>query len=470
MTKHVLAAIAVVAMVTTTAHADKFIPFRDFRDVDATGTYYVVVKEDKVDPKNPGAGRSATFEYVIQRPNSPPVPPSRGPRNRDHYPEVKVRNGDTVLARGKLEVLPQETVLSTTGLGFACFKVHGHFELDANAKNAVVVVDSEGKVQHRLSINDLFSADDQARFVRRYSVSWDDGGWYDERRREFVVVSSARGPNGKIPRQIRVIDLATGAVRHGSSQEIATALTDDNRGALEFALQLAAELKLKECEQGLIRHFDDATLTKMARLRAAVALAALGDRRGSTMMAKVALDKPADNGQARIFAISNLPHVLGDRAAAVLCDCVCNFEKDGEVTRSARDAMYLVSAEAAVPQLIKLLDEKGSKEKISFCCECLSRKGPQAKSAVPSLIQVLRDTILPDNLLSKHECAAIALGNIGPDANDALPDLILHAKILAPEEWHRAKDQQPTRRKDNFGGHKYSDNAFINAIWKIREK
>jgi HEAT repeat protein len=53
--------------------------------------------------------------------------------------------------------------------------------------------------------------------------------------------------------------------------------------------------------------------------------------------------------------------------------------------------------------------------------------GPQAKAAVPMLIRALQAADNRDNL--KRECIADALGEIGPDARDALPilrDLLTH--------------------------------------------
>jgi hypothetical protein len=106
----------------------------------------------------------------------------------------------------------------------------------------------------------------------------------------------------------------------------------------------------------------------------------------------------------------------------------------------------------------------------NFAIECLGDKGPEAKAAVPDLIKILNSEVRPARLLSTHEYAAIALGRIGFEAEAALPVLIRLAEKLAPEEWKKASDHRPELRNDNFGGMKYSDDHFVDAIRKIRRK
>src|SRR5436853_600818 len=72
-------------------------------------------------------------------------------------------------------------------------------------------------------------------------------------------------------------------------------------------------------------------------------------------------------------------------------------------SRPAWQAMRSVPAAAAVPELTRLLEEKGPYEGQAFAIECLGDKGAAAKAAVPSLVRVLRDKPLTDkNSLSTH--------------------------------------------------------------------
>ena len=96
--------------------------------------------------------------------------------------------------------------------------------------------------------------------------------------------------------------------------------------------------------------------------------------------------------------------------------------------------------------------------------------GGQGVPRCPRSPTKLNSEVRPARLLSTHEHAAIALGEIGHPADEALPALIRLAEKLAPEEWKKASDRRPELRNDNFGGTKYSDDHFVDAIWKIRRK
>ncbi len=85
------------------AHADTYAPFTNFRAVDATGKYYIVVKKDG-GPTDPGSGTPVTFEIAERRPGSTRLSEVsdqvRDLRNVVVNPEVTVRDGDILLGRG----------------------------------------------------------------------------------------------------------------------------------------------------------------------------------------------------------------------------------------------------------------------------------------------------------------------------------------------------------------------------------
>jgi len=462
-----------LSIAPATALADSWAPFSNYRSVDATGRYYLVVKKGEGAPRDPGRGTPVTFELVERKPGSPPISEVRDQADFDRVipnPEVRVRDGDTVLGRGKLDRCPLYTLISSTGLGFVGLDVRGYNFGDRLAQTdaAVVIVDRTGKVRHRKDLIDLFSDGELYKFLHTAGgVGWlgVGGGWIDERRREVVVVGSNYGRGEKpIPRLFRIVGLEKGDVRNGSEKEVVTVLAEANRGGLDFALELTAELKLKDAREHLPKLFDNEKLPLGTRLRAAVALAALGDPRGGKVMTEAALQETDDQE----YAVRQLPIVLGDRAAPVLCEVV---RRHGERCRlPARQAMARVSSEAAVPELIRLLDAKESCASQTFAAECLGNKGSASKAAVPSLIKLLQAESRTDWLLSTHQYAAIALGEIGPDAKDALPHLIRLAETNARDEWERVKAKQPKLRPDQFGGQKYSDDYFVDAICKIRQR
>jgi HEAT repeat protein len=453
------------------AWGDSWAPFANFRQVEATGQFYVVVKKAKGAPQDPGRGTPITFEIAERKPGSPPVTEVRDQVDFDRVtsnPDVRVRDGDTILGRGKLDRCPLYMLISSTGLGVVGLDVRGYNYRGRGTKDAVVIINSKGEVRHQIDLADLFTESEIYHFLETAGgVGWlgVGGGWIDERRREVVVVGSNYGRGGKaIPRLFRVVGLEKGDVRKGSEKEVVTALAEENRGGLDLALELTAELKLKVALENLPKLFDNKTLPLATRLRAAVALAVLGDARGAKLMTRAALDKTDDQE----YAIRQLPLVLGDKAAPVLCEAV---RRHGERCRlPAWQAMFLVSSEAAVPELIPMLDAKESYTSQTFAAECLGRKGSAAKAAVPHLIKILQAEACADGLLSTHQYAAIALGEIGPDAKDALPHLIRLAERNAKDEWERDKDKQPKPGPDHFGGLQYSDDYFVDAICKIRQR
>ncbi len=329
--------------------------------------------------------------------------------------------------------------------------------------DALVVVSTDGTVRHRKSLVDLFHADEIARFGRTGGgIDWNGGGWIDERREQIIVVGVGGG--APFPRLFRIVDMKSGDVRNGSPDVVLTALSESNIGALKIAISLAAEWKLERAKPDLVKLFSDENIPIDSRLRAAVALATMGDRRGGELMRKVAVEASGNSD----YAISNLGVVLGDIAAPVLCEIVRRFGKDK--SDSAWQAMHAqISGKAAVPPLLELLRE-GKPEYVDFAVECLIDKGPDAKAAVPALINLLDfepKTKLP---WLTHRLAATALGRIGPDAEAALPSLIRLAREHAPAEWEKVKASQPELRDRDFGEKTYSDDEYIDAICKIRRK
>src|SRR5262249_16380116 len=258
-------------------------------------------------------------------------------------------------------------------------------------------------VRQRKDLIDLFNDDEISSFLRTAGgVWWLGGGWIDEARREVVVVGSDRGRNDRtIERLFRIVSLDTGKVRPGSQKEIIRALAQGNPGALEFALELTAELELRDAEKLLPPLLANERLPLAVRLRSAVALATLGDRRGGELMTRAALAKGPDQE----YAIRYLPDVIRDKAASVLCDAVRPYGQ--EVDLPAWQAMFAVSSRAGVPELIRLLDERASTAAQNFAADCLGEKGPGARAAIPSLVKILQREAKTDGLLSTHEHAAI---------------------------------------------------------------
>ncbi|MEZ2236475.1 HEAT repeat domain-containing protein, partial [Microcoleus sp.] len=97
---------------------------------------------------------------------------------------------------------------------------------------------------------------------------------------------------------------------------------------------------------------------------------------------------------------------------------------DADVRKSAASALGRIGAEAktAVPQLIPLLKDSDADVR-SSAADALGRIGAEAKTALPQLILLLKDS--DANVRSS---AAFVLGSIGAEAKTALPQLILLLK------------------------------------------
>jgi hypothetical protein len=350
-------------------------------------------------------------------------------------------------------------------MGFVGLDVRGYNYGSLRSGDAVVVVAKDGTVRHRKDLIDLFSEAEVERFFRSAGgVWWCGGGWIDEARKEVVVVSSGMGPgmSGR-KRLFRVVSLETGNVRDGTLDLILTALAERNRGAMELALSLAAELRLVAARADLKQILADESLGILDRLGAAFALGALRDRSGSDLMKKAA----NEDGPGRSYAIEHLPEVIGDEAGPFLCNLVRRFGKD--VSHHAWQAMQRVSAQSAVPPLKKLLEE-GNPAFTDFAVECLENQGEGASPAVRDLIKLLKTEPKTEKPLWTQKLAAMALGRIGPEADEALPFLIRLAEKHAPEEWAKAKTVQPEPRIIGSERVEFSRDYFVDAICKIRRK
>jgi hypothetical protein len=403
--------LVIAATLPSSVEADSPRPVRNFRQVDRTGRFYIVVKKNG-GPADPGAGTPVTFEIAERKAASPPLVAAEDPESAEPIvpnPDVKVREGDLILGRGSLKRCPKYIVISSTGLGFVGMDVRGHNYGDLRSDDAVVIVSKDGSVRYRKSLINLFSEKEVELFTHTMgSVLWCDGGWIDEHRKEAIVVGRREWPGDKpIPRLFRIVNLETGAVRVGSSAVVLTALSESNLGALDEALDLAAELQLAQAKPDLVRFFSDDKLAIQSRLRAGVALAALGDRRGAGLMKNTVFEA----SPGRTYAIRYLPYLMGKDAPPVLCDLVRRF--GAECSNRAWDAMHWVPVDAAVPAVLALLREQHCPVCIDFAVECLAIDKWKPKAAIPDLIKLLESKPETRNPLWTQRLAAVALGSIG---------------------------------------------------------
>ncbi len=117
-------------------------------------------------------------------------------------------------------------------------------------------------------------------------------------------------------------------------------------------------------------------------------------------------------------------------------------ERDGESARLAAVhglRLFGPRAAAAVPELVRILREEKDPRLLWYTAAAVGEIGPKANAAVPPLIAALGSTLAATGRpvtyahfggfgISKEDgpirlAAAVALGSIGPDAREAVPDL-----------------------------------------------
>ncbi|HEV3023602.1 MAG TPA: HEAT repeat domain-containing protein [Pirellulales bacterium] len=396
-------------------------PFHGYRTVDPTGRFYAVVKP--LDPETAVGRFGIPVEIWLaeRQSGADEVKPGRG---RD----VAVREGDTVLGRVVLEGAPTAVAVSSTGLGFVAFKVSAWRHDGKDPKkpeyidDAMVIVASDGTVKFRIPISEVFTAMELEQFphvICPSDILWYGGCWIDESRHDLILVARDRSHCWRrtaSPRKplFRKVNLDTGKVSRASSEVVVTALNERSLAALELALELAGELRLNDAAPGLQAIMADERHGAAARLRAAVALAELGDTSGADIIADAALES-ADK-----FAISNL-NLLGEDGASLVRGAVARH--GAEVTQEAIGALTSLGSKG-VPTLVDLLGNDRDRQGRKVAFEVIAAIGPAASDAIPTLLDILEKA--PDDGREEpplRRMAAAALGNIGPQAKAALPAL-----------------------------------------------
>ena len=258
-----LVSTGILAACAASLWADSYAPYPDNVQVESTGRFYVVVKVLPGGPGDPGRGTPVEVSIAERKKDSPPVlaartAPKAAALPEQDEPEIAVREGGTLHGRVRLGRVPRQIVISSTGLGFVGLDVNGYnFAWPGQRKrtdDAVVYVGPDGTVKFRKDTLDLFDDHEMGQFraITAGGVWWCGGGWFDEKRKQFVIVGNAMQSTPK-QRFFRILDLETGELSKGSADLVVTALKDANPGALTLALDLAAELELKEVQPYLGR-------------------------------------------------------------------------------------------------------------------------------------------------------------------------------------------------------------------------
>jgi hypothetical protein len=115
------------------------------------------------------------------------------------------------------------------------------------------------------------------------------------------------------------------------------------------------------------------------------------------------------------FAIHHIRELFGPEAPAVLREVVRHSDRNYAFQDEFKEI-----GPSAIPTLIEMVRDESDPDGQYLAAECLGNCGPAAKSAVPALIEYAKGGKLEAD---KRWLVALSIGAIGPDARDAAPVL-----------------------------------------------
>jgi HEAT repeat protein len=392
------------AVAAAPAEAGDYAPLPDYVIADAVGQYYVVWQR-LGGPTHFGEWGPTAFTVAERAPNTPPVRSAQAyienlgryepDRGGQHYrmlenPEVAVRPGDVVHGRGVFETPPRVVLVSSRGLGFVTLDLYGPnlpFVCDGLGGHAVVAVSLEGKLRVAKTLSDLFTEDQIGRFPSNgASISWLRGGWINEGQAELVLLGAGN--------ELRVVNLVSGHVRQGDEQDVVRGLDSQDPEAVKQALIIAADRRLPSALEPARKILDQGQRPPGVRLRAAVALAVLGDQRGAELIRTSATRQPQaldptawDREFQRAVAIEYLPEAIGRKALPLLADALRN----GRAEQSAAFKALVKLEEESVPTLSGMVAAGNERRLRMAAIGILGQLGPTARAAAPQLAEALED-------------------------------------------------------------------------------
>ena len=284
--------------------------------------------------------------------------------------------------------------------------------------DALVIASQDGRVRTRKTLRDLFNQDEiLALGATGAGIRWCAKAWIDERRGSLVVVGSRHPADYQFaPTPFRVINMESGQVQHSPDSLLVEELSKLESAWTYAVVELAAERMLPAAKGDLIWIFSRTQLTTAIRMKAAVALARLGDRRGKEFIKSVAFGNAPESDDAR----RDLPAVIGDEAGPMMRDY---FRRTKRYTDGDRFAMRTLRSVVALPLLVDLLAERRDSEQTAFALACLGDRGRDARSAVAQIAASLQVDSAGAYPTRAQRYAARALARIGPGTEIALPAL-----------------------------------------------
>ena len=285
--------------------ADSWGPYGQERIVDTTGRYYVVITQ--LDSPVKGG----TFALVRAKADAEPV---HGYQNNRFRPkrdkETGIRDGDKVLARGKLRPLPLHVRVSSGGTGFAVMGTYGGQSIHGGE---FAWVDRTGTLRHEKGLDELFTEAEYKTFTHTVSsVWWFVDAWVVDDPGQIVLVGGSKDGPGFV----KVISTADGKVRSGGDAELRAAIGGSDPRAMLAAVKIAVRRGMKGLGPHLRRLVVDDSAEMAARLEAARLVVKEGDQASANaaaaLMKRVVSSEPQNQveREAQEYAFRHLREVL----------------------------------------------------------------------------------------------------------------------------------------------------------------
>ncbi len=194
----------------------------------------------------------------------------------------------------------------------------------------------------------------------------------------------------------------------------------------------------------LKKYLDDGD--KRIRDLAAASLGLIGESAVPDLVKE--FDKATGSKRSAIINTFAQMRSRAEAAAPTLVEAL--GKADAEEQRAIVNALSAIGpcARPALPKILELLKDPKSAAPRSLLVQAIGAIGPWAGSAVPALVNVLKDEALNVN---ERFAVALALGNIGAPAKDAIPSLLdLSKKNPGTMRWQilRAALRIDPRNKD----------------------
>jgi hypothetical protein len=293
-------------ILASAASSDMWGSWHAKRVADPYGRHYVVLRYHD-------GSNSARYTFAEIGPDAPPA-------ESEEYEEYEnwkdwsigggLREGDRIVSRGSLETPSYDVIVSATGMGFVGVEEWWHF----GHGNAVTIVPADGGAKITRTLVELLTPREIDAFPRSTSsIWWLRGAWLDDAARKVVLVSRAG--------HLRTVGWDDGSVAEGTDADVVRALALPYPAARTLALELASERRIGAAKGAAAALLEDRSEPLPIRLRAAVALASIGDLRGKDLVVRSAdAERALAEDPAAEYAVAHLPSVLGEKAIPLLAE------------------------------------------------------------------------------------------------------------------------------------------------------